>query len=480
MYLKKIWFKITFATLIGLGLCWFQTTAQPIQFEEGLLNLKSMTDSSGTVHLFYRKGVDEQSFNIRHFNRETEVDSVLLEDRIVVNAARIIDYTFFNNDPTKVIYFGNFFIKRYDDAGGFRGDFSDFPFNGLHIPESSPPSEIVYATTLSAIAVKSRSRQSIDEKVRYEGGRQALIGFEKGKIWPDPDSVYNGHIPDSTVLDFPLLSLSPFDDDVMFGWSSLSAALTGGYSRLYRSTDGGATREEVRDTLDTYPRKRDPVLYDADSAHVYIWAECPQSQNFCSQALYKSADLGAKGSWELVSGFGGRVDLIPHSEHPGELYLRTSSAILKSTDHGETFTPMYQTDTEIIRGVAVEGNRVFFITPTKLFELEDGRRTRLIDTSVSTTRNPGEIPSQVKLHQNYPNPFNPSTTIAFQLNRPLQISLVIYDTMGREVARLLSGDRFTAGRHQVVWNGEGLASGVYYYRLRAGEKAFTQSMLLVK
>ena len=466
--------RFTLATLMGLGLCWFQTNAQPIQFEEGLLNLKSMTDSSGTVHLFYRKGVDEQSFNIRHFNRETEVDSVLLEDRI---SARIIDYKFFNNDPTKVIYFGKDFIKRYDDAGGFEGYLAGYTFNGLHIPVNSPPSDIVYATTKSDIFIKTQSGFRTASKVRYGPGEQALIGFEKGKKWPDADSLNLGHIPDSTVLDFPLMSLSPFDNNVMFGWRVPFDFKTG-FSELYRSTDGGTTREVVMDTLAAH--QRELLFYDADSTHIYLLDDCTIKSISCSQALYKSADLGAKGSWELVSGFGGRVDLIPHSEHPGELYLRTSSAILKSTDHGETFTPMYQTDTEIIRGVAVEGNRVFFITPTKLFQLENGRRTRLIDTSVSTTREPGEIPSQVKLHQNYPNPFNPSTTIRFDLRRATQVSLAIYDITGREITTLLSRQRMSSGRHQIEWNAAQASSGIYFYRLEVNGQEITRKMMLIK
>jgi len=106
--------------------------------------------------------------------------------------------------------------------------------------------------------------------------------------------------------------------------------------------------------------------------------------------------------------------------------------------------------------------------------------TTVVERESVSTEDPPQVPRSVRLFPNYPNPFNPSTTIAFQLNRPLQVSLVIYDTMGREVDRLLSGERFASGRHQVVWNGQGLATGVYYYRLRAGQRTFSQSMLLIK
>ncbi len=100
-----------------------------------------------------------------------------------------------------------------------------------------------------------------------------------------------------------------------------------------------------------------------------------------------------------------------------------------------------------------------------------------------------EIPSEFALEQNYPNPFNPSTTIAFRLPERGQITLSVFDVLGREVAVLADGD-FAAGSYMTPWNGrtkEGsqASSGVYFYRIRFVNmhhemKSFTNKMILLK
>jgi len=78
----------------------------------------------------------------------------------------------------------------------------------------------------------------------------------------------------------------------------------------------------------------------------------------------------------------------------------------------------------------------------------------------------GEIPSVFSLSQNYPNPFNPSTTIQFGLPDESQVSVNVYDLLGREVSRVIS-DRLPAGYFAVPWNASSLASGAYFYRIVA-------------
>jgi hypothetical protein len=66
----------------------------------------------------------------------------------------------------------------------------------------------------------------------------------------------------------------------------------------------------------------------------------------------------------------------------------------------------------------------------------------------------------------YPNPFNPSTNLCYSLPERAQVTLAIYDVLGRQLAVLAKGD-IGAGRHEVVWNAEGRSTGVYYARLVA-------------
>ena len=83
-------------------------------------------------------------------------------------------------------------------------------------------------------------------------------------------------------------------------------------------------------------------------------------------------------------------------------------------------------------------------------------------------------PSGFTLNQNYPNPFNPSTTISFALPVRSNVTLKIYDAIGREVAVLVNQEK-PAGQHQVLFDAKNLASGVYYYRLQVSQISRAQS-----
>jgi flagellar hook assembly protein FlgD len=85
----------------------------------------------------------------------------------------------------------------------------------------------------------------------------------------------------------------------------------------------------------------------------------------------------------------------------------------------------------------------------------------------------------MQLQQNYPNPFNPSTTIEFTLSRAEDVNLSIYNIQGMKIATLVS-DRMNQGTHSVQFDGSGLASGVYYYQLSAGNMKNVKKMVLVK
>jgi hypothetical protein len=96
----------------------------------------------------------------------------------------------------------------------------------------------------------------------------------------------------------------------------------------------------------------------------------------------------------------------------------------------------------------------------------------------------GHYPAQFVLSQNYPNPFNPSTAIEFTLPRSGQVTLEVYDIVGRKVRTLVS-EAVTAGTKRVIWDGcnsdgAAVASGVYFYRITASDFSETRKMLLLK
>lgn len=89
------------------------------------------------------------------------------------------------------------------------------------------------------------------------------------------------------------------------------------------------------------------------------------------------------------------------------------------------------------------------------------------------------IPTEFELSQNYPNPFNPSTTIRFALPQSGNFTLKVYNMLGQEIATLIDGS-MNAGMHNVSFNANGLASGLYIYRLAGDNVNITKKMILMK
>jgi hypothetical protein len=100
-------------------------------------------------------------------------------------------------------------------------------------------------------------------------------------------------------------------------------------------------------------------------------------------------------------------------------------------------------------------------------------------TPLSTRIENAPVAKQFALNQNYPNPFNPSTVIEYSLRDAGEVSLKVFDILGREVATLVSG-RQSAGSYRATFNATNLSSGAYFYRLQTGSFVETKKMTLVK
>lgn len=90
-----------------------------------------------------------------------------------------------------------------------------------------------------------------------------------------------------------------------------------------------------------------------------------------------------------------------------------------------------------------------------------------------------DVPSSCELYQNYPNPFNASTMIKYVLPRESKVTIDIYDALGRKVSTL-DDDIRPAGHNQTIWHADDLPSGVYFYKLQAGNYCETRAMMLIK
>ena len=90
-----------------------------------------------------------------------------------------------------------------------------------------------------------------------------------------------------------------------------------------------------------------------------------------------------------------------------------------------------------------------------------------------------EVPEQFVLSQNYPNPFNPSTAIKFDIPKSSPVKLSVFDVTGREI-EVLVNENLSAGSYSVSWDAGKVSSGIYFYRLTAGDFVQTKKMMLIK
>ncbi|MBN1352519.1 T9SS type A sorting domain-containing protein [candidate division KSB1 bacterium] len=94
-------------------------------------------------------------------------------------------------------------------------------------------------------------------------------------------------------------------------------------------------------------------------------------------------------------------------------------------------------------------------------------------------------PLQFRLHQNYPNPFNPEMSIKYSIAEEAEINPIIYNTRGEEIRTLISDETCVPGDYQISWNGKDelgnqVSTGVYLYRIQAGNFISTKKMILLR
>lgn len=100
-------------------------------------------------------------------------------------------------------------------------------------------------------------------------------------------------------------------------------------------------------------------------------------------------------------------------------------------------------------------------------------------TTATSTEEENSLPESISLEQNFPNPFNPSTVIRYSVPQSMNVQLTVTDLTGRQVAELVNGRR-AAGEYEAVFNATGLSSGVYIYRLQAGNRLISRKLTLIK
>ena len=139
---------------------------------------------------------------------------------------------------------------------------------------------------------------------------------------------------------------------------------------------------------------------------------------------------------------------------------------------------------QIIQNKGANAEFDFDINVTAPANLKDTVEFQITGDGIKLTKSfilKYSAPKEFALYQNYPNPFNPATTIRYSIPEvgSVQVNLKIYDILGREVETIVNKDQ-KAGNYEVMFNAGKYASGIYIYRLTAGNFKLVKKMMLVK
>ena len=254
-----------------------------------------------------------------------------------------------------------------------------------------------------------------------------------------------------------------------------AATLTAGF--IFRSTDDGVTWIPSGNGLTTHSSTQKVLPLGSD-----LFAAV-------NDGVYRSTNHGA--SWSLAVNGMSHTFILSLAINGNTLFAGTGDGfVYRSTDHGNQWV-------QVSDGLPLIGSTsaVFAISfngPNALLgTYSTGVWWRPASEILSSVTDQHTAPASYELEQNYPNPFNPTTTIRFSLpsQSPVKaegragegsfVSLKVYDMLGREVATLVNED-LKPGRYERTFDGSGLASGVYYYRIQAGSFVASRKVLLLK
>jgi photosystem II stability/assembly factor-like uncharacterized protein len=189
-------------------------------------------------------------------------------------------------------------------------------------------------------------------------------------------------------------------------------------------------------------------------------------------SLSRSSDAGL--TWQTLSpGATGWVQALTVTP-AGDIIASIGTRVLRSTDNGDTWAPDSSgLPATTIMTLAVTADSVAYAGADRQ-PVFYSRRTLTAIPDIAS-----RIPDRARLEQNYPNPFNPSTTIRFTLGARVRVRLSVWNMLGQRVA-MLRDEEVDPGQHECVFSGAGLASGVYFYQLQAGQFSEARRFLLLR
>ncbi|MBU1101361.1 MAG: T9SS type A sorting domain-containing protein [Bacteroidetes bacterium] len=307
--------------------------------------------------------------------------------------------------------------------------------------------------------------------------------------------------PEIPIPTYPVGGFTVLTDSPVLNWVVNSSYSNLEFQVLY-STDNTTLGGELQNSLSstTWTSNLSVALSGLTPGATYYWqvrsrfASAPATISDYSSVQYFVVSAGAGPSMailgspvygETISSSAPVLSWIIPSESTSELTYEVEISEDQSmnaaqridnltTNSVTTSLPAGKTYYWRVRSKTSEGEYSYY---TGAGEFE-------IDANISAVEETEELPIEFKVDQNYPNPFNPSTTIKFAIPATEEVSVKIFDLLGREVVTLLSG-QLEAGNHSVVWNGQNqfgatATTGIYFFRVKSGNNVVTKKMVLMK
>ncbi len=347
--------------------------------------------------------------------------------------------------------------------------------------------------------------KSLDEILNFTNGTSCAVVTTTGNLNPVVTVPAGGQtIPKSTPFVLTGSATDGNNDPLTYCWEQYDIGPAGnwnapsGNAPLFRSfspvTNGTRTfpklssllnnAQVIGEILPTYSRNMNFVLVARDNkaggggagfeftSYAVTASAGPFLVTYPNTAVTLNATLPQTITWDAANTNAAPVNCanvnIKLSTDGGITYPTTLAANTPNDGSETVMLPQDSTNTARIK-IEAAGN-IFF----------DISNTNFSIVTVTGISNQGAEPLKFGLAQNFPNPFNPSTMISFVIPQKAKVTLNVYDISGRLAARLINNETRTEGRYYHEFDGTGLASGMYFYKLSAGEYTETRKMILIK
>jgi hypothetical protein len=301
----------------------------------------------------------------------------------------------------------------------------------------------------------SYSQMYGDSSALYRNGETYLQkSYDGGKTWTNLNSSRY------KILSFRSKSLKLFAIDALSPYSSPSAV------RVYSTVNDGARW----DTMFTVTGSISTAKIASFGDTLFLSTSSQTSAAPAPCGIFRSIDGGTSWSQLLKNQ---NVISMAFGKTPSTVYIATTDSLFRSVNGGNTWLNVFAVPfSKIVHIVKhLSADTLFVATADSgLFALTG------LPVGVQERISPIE---GFSLEQNFPNPFNPSTIFTFTLPRAENVSLDIFDVLGRKVSRVIDG-KLSMGLHTQEWSASGMPSGVYFYRLQAGGYINTKRLILLR